>query len=42
MGFVAPVAGVAPFPGNGGGAGLSQRRILDLAHWYIEGAYAQR
>jgi hypothetical protein len=42
MGFVAPVAAVAPFPGNGGepDRGLSFRRIRELADWYQERAYA--
>jgi hypothetical protein len=49
MGFVAPVAAVAPFRGNGRGArtdgsatGLSHRSIVDLARWYIERADDQR
>jgi hypothetical protein len=41
MGTVAPVAPVAPFPGNGGARGLSARTIKDLAGEYQERTYAQ-
>ena len=35
MGFVAPVAAVAPSPRNGGDAGLSPRIIREMADWYM-------
>ncbi len=42
MGFVAPVAAVAPFPGNGGGSGLSQRSLEAIARAHTERADAIR
>ncbi len=43
MGIVAPVAAVAPFPGNGGDEpGLSEREIKALARWYEDRADALR
>jgi hypothetical protein len=41
MGFVAPVAPVAPSPGNGDGRGLSPRTIRELADAYQDRTYAQ-
>ena len=40
MGFVAPVAAVAPFPGNGGGAGpVAAHASPSSPHGYTETAY---
>ena len=39
MGFVAPVAAVAAFPGDGREPGLGLRRLRELAGWYQDEGY---
>jgi len=42
MRVVTPVTPVTPLAGNGGEAGLSQRRIRELADWYVSQAADQQ